>query len=397
MNKLFLMLTGSIKPGQIDNNIESFINSSYQEVTQFPFSNKQSNENINRRQIIDKIITTAKNNLDTDTYSRFLLGVANTLAESELIHLAEEILITSLGDVKKDYYYAESLLALADIYIRKAYWINSLSLIKQAKEIFARINNVNGMARCENLTGILYGEKGDLIKSRAHFNTSKNLLDHDSDKKFIAQIESNMAIIENIIGNFIKAEKYFNEALINFEILNDLKNLADTRHNLGMFYFERKEYSKALIEFEKSIEIGLKENYPSILAISYIAMANTFLALKKYDKASEYAYMAMDTAIKIDDKLTIADVYRILGILGKKSHRFDIAESFFQTSIRLNDELDNKLNSAEASLELGLLFLECGQESEKNHWLQKSLKYYSGVGAVDKVKLIGKFLNQHMN
>jgi len=397
IKKTTLMLNGFFKSEQIAAFVETFENKSRKEDQAFHSNNGSLFENISQRQFIDKLITTAKTDLDTNTYCKFLLELANILAESEQIHLAEEILMTSLGEVKSEYYYAESLLATADIFIRKAYWNNSISLIKQAKEIFARINDVSGMAKCENLMGILYGERGDLIKSRAHFLTCRNLLDHNSYKKFSAQIETNLVVIENIVGNFTKAEKYFTKALTKFELLGDYKNIAEIRHNLGMFYFEQKEYPKALIEFDKSIEIGLKENYQTILAISYLGMANTVLALENYNEASEYAYMAMDTAIKIEDKLTIADVYRIIGILEKKFNHYDTAESYFQTSIRLNEELDNKLNSAETSLELGLLYLESGQESEKNHWFQKSLQYYSGVGAVDKVKMIGKLLSQRMN
>jgi tetratricopeptide (TPR) repeat protein len=397
MKKTTLMLNGFFKSEQIAPFVEMFENKFRQEEHEYSQCNDSMFEKISQRQFIDKLITTAKNDLDTETYYKFLLELAGILAESEQIHLAEEILMKSLGEVKAERYYAESLLATADIYIRKAYWNNSISLIKQSKEIFARINDVSGLAKCENLLGILYGERGDLIKSRAHFLVCRNLLDHNIDKKFSAQIESNLAVIENIVGNFTKAEKYFKDALNKFTLLRDYKNIAEIRHNLGMFYFEQQEFSKAVVEFDKSIEIALKGNYKTILSISYLGKANTLLAQEDYDIALEFAYMAMDTAIRIEDKLTIADVYRIMGIVEKKLNRYDTAEGYFQTSIRLNNELDNKLNSAETSLELGLLFLETGQESEKNHWLQKSLQYYSGVGAVDKVKMIGKFLSQKVN
>ena len=397
IKKTTLLLNGFFKSEQIASFVEMFENKFRQEGREYSKYNDSMFEKVSQRQFIDKLITTAKNDLDTDTYYKFLLELAGILAESEQIHLSEEILMKSLGEVKAERYYAETLLATADIYIRKAYWNNSISLIKQSKEIFAKINDVSGLARCENLLGILYGERGDLIKSRAHFLVCRNLLDHNIDKKFSAQIETNLAVIENIVGNFNKAEKYFKEALNKFTLLGDYKNIAEIRHNLGMFYFEQREFSKALVEFDKSIEIALKENYKTILSISYLGKANTLLAQEDYDIAIEFAYMAMDTAIRIEDKLTIADVYRIMGIVEKKLNRYDTAEGYFQTSIRLNNELDNKLNSAETSLELGLLFLETGQESEKNHWLQKSLQYYSGVGAVDKVKMIGKFLSQKVN
>jgi tetratricopeptide (TPR) repeat protein len=356
-----------------------------------------SADSIKQRKFIDRVITYAKSNLDKNVCTQLLLELVNLLAESENTNLAEEILINSMNIERSNPYYAESLLATADIFIRKAFWDNSISLIKNARESFARLNNISGLARCENLLGILHGERGDLIKSRGHFLNSRNLLDHNSDKKFAAQIETNIGIIENIIGNFIKAEKYFRQALNKFESLNDQKNVAEIRHNLGMYYFEQKEYNKALIEFDKGIAIALRENYKSILAISYLGRANALLCLENYNESSEYCYMALGIAINIEDKLTIADVYRTIGILERKLKQYDTAEKYFRTSIRLNDELDNKLNSAETSFEVGLLYHETGREVEKNRWMQKSLKYYQGVGANDKAKMVENFLQLSPN
>lgn len=352
---------------------------------------------INQREFIDNLLTHAKNNLDGDTYSGFRLDLVKLLSDSEKINLAEEILINSVSEFRSDAYYADSLLATADIFIRKAYWDNSVSLIKQAKKIYAKLNNIDGMASCENLLGIVYAECGDLIKSKSLFLSSRNLINHNSDKKFKAQIESNIGIVENIVGNFIKAEEYFLSALKRFESSGDLKNVTKTRHNLGMLYLEQKNYSKAILEFDKAITISIMENFKPVLAISYLGKANALLNLGKLTDASEFAYKAMDTAIKIEDKLTIADVYRVIGVLERKLKSYKTAQKYLEISLRLNSEFNNKLNTAETAFELGILNGEIDNEPDKNHWLKKSLDYYMEIGANTRVKLIEGLINRSLN
>lgn len=356
-----------------------------------------SAENINRRMFIDGVITYAMINLAEDVYPKLLLELAKLLADSEEINLAEEILHISMGKVRSKSYYAESLLVIADIFIRKAYWDKSYILIDQAKEIFAKRDDKHGLAKCENLYGIIYGERGDLKKSREYFLSSRDLLQNTTNTKLSAQVEMNLGIIENIFGNFSNAEKHFLDALHKFEALNEQKQVAELKHNLGMFYVEQQDYKKAIEEFDKGIAISLRKNYKTILAISYLGKANALLCLGNYNDASEYTNKAMDTAIIIEDKLTIADVYRITGILERKLKYYDTAEKYFQISLRLNTELNNKVNLAETSFELGLLNSEIGNENEKNYWLKESLKYYTDINVKHKIKIIDEMLQTELN
>ena len=356
-----------------------------------------SAENINRRRFIDGVITYAMNNLVEDVYPKLLLELGKLLADSEEINLAEEILHNSMGKVRSKSYYAESLLAIAHIFIRKGYWDKSYILIDQAKEIFAKRDDKHGLAKCENLYGIIYGERGDLKKSREYFLCGRDLLQNSNNTKLSAQVEMNLGIIENIFGNFSNAEKHFLDALHKFEALNEQKQVALLKHNLGMFYVEQQDYKKAIEEFDKGIAISLRKNYKTILAISYLGKANALLCLGNYTDASEYTNKAMDTAIIIEDKHTIADVYRITGILERKLKYYDTAEKYFQISLRLNTELNNKLNLAETSFELGLLNSEIGNENEKNHWLKESLKYYTDINVKHKIKIIDEMLQTELN
>ncbi len=347
---------------------------------------------IEQRMIIDRAITFAKKKLERDDYSKFQLGIAKILAEGDNLNMAEEILLTSTSGDHSEFYYAESLLAIADILLRKSFWSNSNTLIDKAKEVFTKLENKIGLAKCENLYGTSYGERGEVQLAKDHFLKGIDLLKNNVDEKLEAELETAFAILENICGNLDVSKEHFCKALHTFEKLNERKRIAELNHNIGMLYLGLEEYEKAVNEFDKGIAVAIKENYKTILSISYLGKANALLYLEDYNNATEYCYKAMDIAINIEDKLTIADVYRVMGILEQKLNRYNTSESYFQISLRLNQELGNKLNSAESAYEIALLYDDIKNDEQKTFWLNESLKFYKNINAIRKVDLIEKLL-----
>ncbi|MCG6914125.1 tetratricopeptide repeat protein [bacterium BMS3Abin03] len=344
------------------------------------------------RKLIDKTISFANENLSTENYQKSLYDLASMLAECEEMNISEEILTNLINDVKSEQLKAESLLVLADILIRKSFWDKSIILIVQAKELFEDLNDTVGVAKCENLCGTYYGERGEIVSARNHFINSLNLLNENEDDKLAANIESNLAILEIVCGNYDTAKKYFTRAINKFEKLGEYKRIAIQRHNMGMMYLDQKTYDRAIVEFDSVISLATNKQYHTILAISYLGKANALALMNKNKEGLEFCYKAMDIAIRIEDRLTIADVYRVFGIIERNFKHFDLAEKYLNISLRLNDEVKNRLNTAETSYEFGLLYNESGNNKGKEDWLKKALIYYEEIKAAQKVNHITELL-----
>jgi tetratricopeptide (TPR) repeat protein len=110
--------------------------------------------------------------------------------------------------------------------------------------------------------------------------------------------------------------------------------------------------------------------------------------MEDYSLANAFADKAMEIAYKLNDKLTIAEVYKIKGIIQRNVKNFMLAENYLQTSLRLNIESGNQLNRAETYHELGLLYKDMGKtkESEKN--LNLALEYFKKINAQPDIKLL---------
>jgi len=351
-----------------------------------------SRQMVEVRILIDSTITYAASKLVEDIYPGFILELTTILSETCCINLAEEILINTISVARSDKTYALLLLLLADISIRKSFWDNSINLLNQAVEILNEFDDKLNLAKCENLFGTLYGEKGEIQSAKKHFLKATEYLKDNIDENLSASLENNLAILENISGNLAASKEHYYNALKKFEALKQVKKIAETRHNIGMLYFAERNYENAVSEFDKAINIALREDFQSVLSISYLAKANVLLSIKNYNETSVFCYKAMNAAIKSDDKLTIADIYRIIGILEREMNHYDSAENYFHVSLRLNKELANQLNYAETAYELGNLYNLKRNKDAMSEWLNKALTYYTEINASEKIKEIEELL-----
>jgi tetratricopeptide (TPR) repeat protein len=346
---------------------------------------------------IDRTITMAKKHLDDEQYLKLLTNLSELCISHGLMNFAHEIIIKIKRESKINSISANSMLMLSDLFSRKGKWDKSLSTSRKAKKLFTVDNDMLGLAKCDNLIGTIYGERGNLNKAKSYFEESLKNAIAENDKKMIAMLEMNLGIINNINEQYDTALQYFNNSLNMFEELGDLRRLAEVRHNIGMMYKEQKYYHSALQQFDSAISIAIRNEYYPVLAISYISKAEILLNLEEYSFAAAIAEKAMEIAHILDDKITIAEVYRLQGIIHKHLKNYKIAENNLLSALRLNKKLDIQLNIAECYYDLAQLFSEIHDKDEERKYLNESLVYYKKINAQSHIDEIQAYVNSMTN
>jgi tetratricopeptide (TPR) repeat protein len=193
-------------------------------------------------------------------------------------------------------------------------------------------------------------------------------------------------------SNYNEAISYLKRALLNFEKLEDLKRISEVKHNLGMVYTKKKEYSAAISEFDYSIDASMRSNYLQNLGITFISKAYVYSHLKDLDLAEAFSNKAMEIAHKVNDKLSIAEVYKVKGIISRNRKQYEVSENSLLTSYRLNKELGNQLNLAETALELGILYKQKRDSERSNKYFTEALSYFRKINAVADIQELEKLI-----
>jgi tetratricopeptide (TPR) repeat protein len=345
--------------------------------------NMNFTEGISERVIVDKIITLAEKLLLKEKYLGLLLELAQIMIKIGNQSYALEILTDMKnvigGEGEFRVQQGEANLLVSKIYWSQAQWSDCDFYLTEAYNNFKLAEFDKGYAKCENMLGTLYGEKGEFKKALAHFEAALDYLKESDDISTQAMILTNLGIIYTIYGDFEKAIWNYKDSIEKFQKLNDKNRMARVYHNIGMLYTRLKEYYLALENFNNSITLSIENQYLSNCAVSYIGKAYIYTKLKNLPLAEAFTDKAMEFACKLNDTLSIADIYRIKGIIQSNLNNFDLSEEFFENSIRLNDDFDSKFNKAESDQELGELLNQKNRKDEAEVHLKSAEQIFKDI------------------
>lgn len=323
---------------------------------------------IKYRLLVDKALIHCEKLLPDEKYFKLLLDLSQLmLFAGELsysLELAENLLLKLSQHSEFAAISAEANLMISKIYWSQAYWDDCLEHLDEAMNIFKTLESKTGIAKCENMLGTVYGEKGEFDKAQKHFVNALIYLKEEDDVLAHAMILTNLGIINTVQGDFEKAVWNYKNSVERYVALKDTRRLSRTYHNIGMLYTRMEKYDSALDEFNKCITLSLENDYLSNCAVAYIGKAFIYTKLKNSALADAYTNKAMEIAYKINDTLSIADIYKIKGMIQNELENFSLSEEFFEDSIRLNKDIDSKLNEAESSAEMGKLLHSSKRDEE---------------------------------
>ncbi len=332
------------------------------------------------RLFIDRIITDCERLLPQEKYYKLLLDLSQLMLfageNSFALEIAEDQLSKLNSQNNFPLIFAETNLMISRIYWAQAYWDDCSCYVSEAMQIFQSIENRPGLAKCENMLGTLYGEKGEFKNAIKHFENALTFVKDEDNLLSHAMILTNLGIINAIQGDYEKAIWNCKNSVEKFEKLKDTRRLSRVYHNMGMLYTRLEKYDAALDEFNKCLTLSLDNDYLSNCAVAYVGKAFIYTKLKNFALADAYTNKAMEIAYKINDTLSIADIYKIKGMIQNDLENFQLSEELFENSIRLNKDMENKCNEAETSAEIGKLLKKNERDKEAEKYISSSDNYF---------------------
>lgn len=346
---------------------------------------------------LDRALTFAEKKLEPAKFYEFSWELGNVCKISGKLNLAQEIFNKITKRTTDMALKAKALIGLADIYSRKAIWTKSISLVTEAESIYKSVNDKAGIANCFNILGSISGEMGDIEKANNYFNQSLVFASETSAQDLNAKIETNLGVVNSILGNTDEAVKHLETALIIYRKANDLLRMAESYLNIGLNFLQAGDLRSAEAALNNGIEIAKENQFYNTLALLYHASSQVFIGNKSYLVAKEFSDKALSISHYLDDNLTIADIYKVRGIIAKNLNDTKTAESYLMISLRINTSKRNSLNVAEASVEIASLYKDEGKlELSKQYYLQ-AMDYYKKCNALDKIETIKESIKDLIN
>ena len=244
--------------------------------------------------------------------------------------------------VKNHSIQAEALSALADISLKQGSLDESLTMHKEALEIFIKQKDAVGAARSYNNMGYLLRRKNDNSKAIESYSEVERILDENDDPELISS------------------------QLILARSLMDLGEIDRSRDH-------------ALTAFDKTE----KSNDKQLHARAQAVLGRYYAKVGDLDVASHHYSQALDAMNEEGDILAMVDITILLGEVLQDSGKNDEAMEHFREALVIAEANDLRMQIGELLIRLGSVAPE---KSRRMEYLQRALAVFRELGAKSRMR-----------
>lgn len=225
----------------------------------------------------------------------------------------------------------------------------SVLYLKQAREIYFLLNQVDKLAICDFMLGGFYASSKLYSQGYSYLKQALPQLEKSKNYRALAVAYTNIGLAyyelnrENI--NPLKADttlSYYDKSKDNYVHIGDKSGEGLCYSNMGMIYNELKDYANSIKYLEKALKLRKKTEY-QFLARPYYALANSYFKLGKTDDAKKYLKLAKKELEnnEIENANTDRIYFDIANLYQKLGQKND-ALFMFQKHIQFTEDVYNK-------------------------------------------------------
>jgi tetratricopeptide (TPR) repeat protein len=345
---------------------------------------------------VDRLVTMCNEKLQAGDACRLLLSIGDTFAIHGEHRRAEELFewvlqrAAAMGDRTL---LAEASLRRGEVFARRGLWKQSTADLERSRALFADLGTPGPLARVENILGTNSAEQGKLREAVAYFQSALTLCERTRLGEMTGIVQMNLGIVNNIVGNYDAALTHYTRARSSFEFGGDVRRLAELHHNTGMTYLAKERYRDAIREFNASHSLSAKQGNPGLMGLACLGKASACYCMNDFRMALELVQKAAECFSVAGDRPGLADAYKVRGMIHREMGSPDTAEEYFRTSLRINTEIKNRLNSAETLFELGVLEHQRRHDDAARTAWRSARALFRRIGATQEVTRMDQHLH----
>lgn len=247
-----------------------------------------------------------------------------------------------------------------------------------------RISSVTPQEQIDlyNKTGKAFYQKGKYADALTSFSKALALAESTKDSAFMAKLNSNIGVINDLAGNYPVALDRYQTSLLIYEKLNNQKGKESVLNNIGIIYEEMNMPEKALENYKKALKLKEDRNDKKSVAGTYNNIAIIYRKfLDEPDSAYFYYNKALNYYIDAGDKKGEAIVYSNLGLIHLQNNKLKQADLYFNRSLDIFKKSDDKGHIANDLFYLGQV------EFAKNNFKNALEKYFTAYQIAEKLKI----------
>jgi two-component system, NtrC family, sensor kinase len=258
--------------------------------------------------------------------------------------------------------------------------LKSLELSKESVELARRINYRSGLAHGLKLLGFSYVRIAKNSEALPLLQEALVLFELLNDLKGQAVVNGYLAIIQRNWGNFGVALELFFKALELSEQTEFKENVGTDNYQIGVTYKYLGNFEKALDSLYKSLSIFREMKHRLFLSYPLNVIGSVYLENGNYTQALEYYHEGLILRQESQDKLGEAGSLDNIGFTYFRLNDYPRAIEYCTRSLAISERTGDKRGQANAMQHLAEIYKDAGDARQAIDFCNKSLHIRKLIG-----------------
>ena len=280
--------------------------------------------------------------------------------------------------------YKDSDLERADAYVQKA--------IQLADQTAYR----KGLAIAYKNKGVIALYQSNMEEARQYLHDAILQFEILHNKAEKANTLNNLGMYWQMVGNNREALAHFEASAAIREMLGNEKWIGNSCNNLGVMYFFMGNYEKSLQNHLRALKIWKRIGDQKEITSSFLNLGSVYRVMEDYGQALAYFHDGLRSAEVLDNFRGMADAYANIGDIWLIRKDYTQALKYYQHALQLREKLTDKTGIREALSSIGEVYAAQGNYHEAVNYYLRSLHICQAIGdktgAVTQYNLLGDAL-----
>ncbi|MEP5613069.1 MAG: tetratricopeptide repeat-containing sensor histidine kinase [Cyclobacteriaceae bacterium] len=251
----------------------------------------------------------------------------------------------------------------------------SIKLANQALDLSRGARNNHSIGKCLSQLSLYHMIVGDYDLS---INIAEEAIGHFTevgDERGIADAKYNIAGAFYKTDDFNLGLTYLIDCLTTYKKFNDHHNLARVHKSMGTIFEFFGDEKSAIQSYQEAISAGEAVKDMNLQSNAFNPLSGIFLNQGKVDEALELIERSIELKIETKDTRGLAFALYGRGKVFTKTGKYELAEKDFLESLRIHEQMGEKLGHAMSYHKLGALYITMDRLDDARETLIKALQY----------------------
>lgn len=259
---------------------------------------------------------------------------------------------------------------------------------REAAAIAIKVRDERQLADVYNSMGLCFDAWGKGDSSESYYRKTIAILEQMGLQCEAANALGNIGNLQRKHNRITDALKTYSEVIAIQERCEDKRYYGASLHSIGACYNSMQDYKMAIHYFEKAKEAGVKYRDSTIICNSHYGAANSYLGLKKLDKARQEYLRTLQCYQDLGNIYQVAYAYEGLSQLAAREGKIDSALMYCSQAMKIYESIGSDIDRLYILELTADIQIEDKRYRDAKRTLQEAVKLFNGSDGPQEQRII---------